>query len=248
MRKLSLELRVRESKMKKLLVFAAALSFCTTETHGLLGKLGNVLNTAAAVSQQLNPNMQQYGNQMQYNPYGTSVTTAAQQNAGNFLNSTAAGIQQYGNQAAAGIQQYGNQALNFTGNLQQNAGNLLNNVATGIQQYGNQMQYNTGMMGTQVNTPAIIEALQKMYTQVAQLQNNYVTNVNIVNLASKLGNTLLSCQQYPNQVLSQLHVICQHIVYIHSYLKQIGAGSQIEKLADGFSDLFYTCLGISLQQ
>lgn len=233
--------------MKKLLIFAAMLSFCTTETHGLLGKLGNVLNTAAAVSQQLNPNMQQPGTQMQYNPYGTSVTTAAQQNAGNFLNSAAAGIQQHGNQAATGIQQYGNQALNFTGNLQQNAGNLLNNVATGIQQYGNQMQYNTGMMGTQVNTPAIIEALQKMYTQVAQLQNNYVTNVNIVNLASKLGNTLLSCQQYPNQVLSQLPTICQYIVYIYSYLKQIGAGAQIEQLADGFSDLFYICLGINPQ-
>lgn len=244
MRKLSLELRVRESKMKKLLIFAAILSFCTTETYG---GLGDILNAATTVAQQLTPNgmmqqnmgingtqQQMYGNQY---PYGAQVTTMAQQNAGNFLNG-----------AAAGIQRYGNQALNFTGNLQQNAGNLLNNVATGIQQYGNQMQYNTGTMGTQVNTPAIIEALQKMYTQVAQLQNNYVTNVNIVNLASKLGNTLLSCQQYPNQVLSQLHVICQHIVYIHSYLKQIGAGSQIEKLADGFSDLFYTCLGISLQQ
>ncbi|MBO7536818.1 MAG: hypothetical protein J6T29_00570 [Alphaproteobacteria bacterium] len=228
--------------MKKLLVFAAILSFCTTETYGFWKGIGNVLNTAA---QQLNPNMQQPGTQMQYNPYGTSVTTAAQQNAGNFLNSAAAGIQQYGNQAATGIQQYGNQALNFTGNLQQNAGNLLNNVATGIQQYGNQMQYNTGMMGTQVNTPVIIEALQKMYTQVAQLQNNYVTNINIVNLTSKLGNTLLSCQQFPNQVWDKLPIICQYIVNIYNILNQIGAGSQIENLADGFSDLFYTCLGIN---
>ena len=217
--------------MKKLLVFAAILSFCTTETYGFWKGIGNVLNTAA---QQLNPNMQQPGTQMQYNPYGTSVTTAAQQNAGNFLNG-----------AAAGIQRYGNQALNFTGNLQQNAGNLLNNVATGIQQYGNQMQYNTGMMGTQVNTPVIIEALQKMYTQVAQLQNNYVTNINIVNLTSKLGNTLLSCQQFPNQVWDKLPIICQYIVNIYNILNQIGAGSQIENLADGFSDLFYTCLGIN---
>lgn len=207
--------------MKKLLIFAAILSFCTTETYGILEKLGGVLNTAAAVSQQLNPNMQQpaYGNQY---PYGAQVTTMAQR-------------------AATGMQQYGNQALNFTGNLQQGAGSLLNNVTAGIQQYGNQMQYNAGMMGTSVNSNTIIQILQNMYTQVAQIQNSYVTNSNIVTLTSKLGNTLLSCQQYPNQVLGQLPIICQYIVYIYSYLNQLGAGAQIEKLVDEFSDLC-TCL------
>lgn len=231
--------------MKKLLVFAAILSFCTTETYGFWKGIGNVLNTAATVSQQLNPNMQQPGNQMQYNPYGTPVTTMAQQNAGNLLNSAAAGINQLStnainyagntaNNIATGIQPYGNRAIN-----------LVNNAATAMQQVGNQMQYNTGMMGTQVNTPVIIEALQKMYTQVAQLQNNYVTNINIVNLTSKLGNTLLSCQQFPNQVWDKLPIICQYIVNIYNILNQIGAGSQIENLADGFSDLFYTCLGIN---
>ncbi|MBO7642236.1 MAG: hypothetical protein J6S86_03685 [Alphaproteobacteria bacterium] len=235
--------------MKKLLVFAAILSFCTTETYGFWKGIGNVLNTAATVSQQLNPNMQQPGNQMQYNPYGTSVTTAAQQNAGNFLNSAAAGIQQYGNQAATGIQQYGNQALNFTGNLQQNAGNLLNNVATGIQQYGNQMQYNTGMMGTQVNSAAISTILNKMITRATEIRNNYGAQyLQISTWSQTLIGTLTKYLSSPNQVLLGLSTICQYIVNIYNILNQIGAGSQIEKLADGFSDLFYTCLGINPEQ
>lgn len=230
--------------MKKLLIFAAILSFCTTETYG---GLGDILNAATTVAQQLTPNgmmqqnmgingtqQQMYGNQY---PYGAQVTTMAQQNAGNFLNG-----------AAAGIQRYGNQALNFTGNLQQNTGNLLNNVATGIQQYGNQMQYNTGTMGTQVNTPAIIEALKKVYVQSTMLQSSYGTNPIIGRYIIGLNNVIMSCINSPNQILSQLHVICQYIVYIYSNLNQIGAGAQIAKLADEFSDLFYTCLGINLQR
>lgn len=209
--------------MKKLLVFAAVLSFCTTETYGLLGKIGNFLGTAATMSQQLNPNGMQYAGQTQFIP-------TTQQNVGNLFNNTASAVQQYGNQAQLGIN-----------GIQQKTGILLNNVATTAQQYGNQMQYNAGMMGTSVNSNTIIQILQNMYTQVAQIQNSYVTNSNIVTLTSKLGNTLLSCQQYPNQVLGQLPIICQYIVYIYSYLNQLGAGAQIEKLVDEFSDLC-TCL------
>ncbi|MBO6055445.1 MAG: hypothetical protein J6P84_00480 [Alphaproteobacteria bacterium] len=236
--------------MKKLLVFAAILSFCTTETYGFWKGIGNVLNTAATVSQQLNPNMQQPGNQMQYNPYGTPVTTAPQQNVmGNIANNVATGMNQLStnainyagntaNNIAAGIQPYGNRAIN-----------LVNNAATAMQQVGNQLQYNAGMMGTQVNTAAILTILQKMIELATEIRNTYGAQyLQITTWSQTLIGTLTKYLSSPNQVLLGLSTICQYIVNIYNILNQIGAGSQIEKLADGFSDLFYTCLGINPEQ
>ena len=211
--------------MKKLLVFAAILSFCTAETYGLLKEAGGLLRTV--VTQQLNSNGMTQPNTGVYSP-----------------------INQQGNQYVNQTQYnpYGNQALNFTGNLQKNIGNFSNNLSTGIQQYVNQMQYNTGVMGTQVNSQAIVEILQKIYVQSTMLQSSYGTDQNIGTLIIKLNNVIMNCVSNPNQTLSQLPIICQYIVYIYSYLKQIGAGSQIEKLADGFFELFYVCLGINPEQ
>lgn len=237
MRKLSLELRVRESRMKKLLIFAAILSFCTTETYGFLEKLGGVLNTAAAVSQQLNPNMQQpaYGNQY---PYGAQVTTMAQQNAGNFLNGAATGIQQYGNQAATGIQQYGNRALNFTGNLHQNAGNFLNNMATTAQQYSNQMQYNAGMMGTQVNSAAILTILNKMITLATEIRNNYGAQyLQISTWSQTLIGTLTMCLDLNKFSVLQLLAILKYTTQVCKILDTVN--EQARTASQDLWELFY---------
>lgn len=183
--------------MKKLLIFAAILSFCTTETYGFLEKLGGVLNTAASV----------YGN-----PYGTpQFNTTTQQNAGGFLNGAATGIQQFGNQAATGIQQYGNRALN----LNQNAGTFLNNMGTTAQQYSNQMQYNAGMMGTQVNSAAILTILNKMITRATEIRNNYGAQyLQISTWSQTLIGTLTMCLD-----LNKFSVL--QLLAIHKYTTQV---------------------------
>ncbi len=196
--------------MKKLLIFAAILSFCTTETYGFLEKLGGVLNTAASV----------YSNQY---PYGTpQFNTTTQQNAGGFLNGAATGIQQYGNQAATGIQQYGNQAAtgiqqygNRALNLHQNAGNFLNNMGTTAQQYSNQMQYNAGMMGTQVNSAAILTILNKMITRATEIRNNYGAQyLQISTWSQTLIGTLTMCLD-----LNKFSVL--QLLAIHKYTTQV---------------------------
>lgn len=224
MRKLSLELRVRESRMKKLLIFAAILSFCTTETYGFLEKLGGVLNTAASV----------YGN-----PYGTpQFNTTTQQNAGGFLNGAATGIQQYGNQAATGIQQYGNRALNFTGNLHQNAGNFLNNMATTAQQYSNQMQYNAGMMGTQVNSAAILTILNKMITLATEIRNNYGAQyLQISTWSQTLIGTLTMCLDLNKFSVLQLLAILKYTTQVCKILDTVN--EQARTASQDLWELFY---------
>lgn len=245
MRKLSLELRVRESKMKKLLIFAAILSFCTTETYG---GLGDILNAATTVAQQLTPNgmmqqnmgingtqQQMYGNQY---PYGAQVTTMAQQNAGNFLNGAATGIQQYGNQAATGIQQYGNRALNFTGNLHQNAGNFLNNMATTAQQYSNQMQYNAGMMGTQVNSATILTILNKMITLATEIRNNYGAQyLQISTWSQTLIGTLTMCLDLNKFSVLQLLAILKYTTQVCKILDTVN--EQARTASQDLWELFY---------
>lgn len=220
--------------MKKLLAFVTILSFSTTEAS-FLGDLGNIANTAVQSAVTYNNLKNGYVN-----------NGVVQQNAGinrvgynnGVMYNTGTNGTVYNNGA---VYNPGTNGAVYNNGVQYNTG--MNGAA-----YNNGVTYNTGVttgMTNTVNTTAISNALTNMYNQAAQIQNSYRTNTNIVTYTSNLGNVLMSCRQYPNQVSNQLPTILQYVLGIYNILNQLGAGAQISNLADGFNELFLACLGLN---
>ncbi len=224
--------------MKKLLVFAAILSFCTTETYGLWG---GILNTTAKVMQQLTPNgmmqqnmgingtqQQMVGNQMPY-PYNTQpVSNNAFYPMGN--NSNQFGTNAFypmGNTAAAGINQLVNTTATGINQLRTNVGNTM-------QQVSNQMQYNAEIVDSATVKPILLD----MITLATKIRDTYGAQYpQITAWSQTLIYTLTECLKLNKFSFLQLQVILKYTTKVCKILDTIN--EQAQTASQDLWDLFY---------